>query len=85
MSTERINGSEPEIWSTEAFIQHFLRIHQHMPERSFAFVLGAGASVSSGIDSGAGLVDKWLSEIRQRDSNGKGLKIEEWANSNGLQ
>jgi hypothetical protein len=85
MSTERINGSEPAIWSTEAFIQHFLRIHQHMPERSFAFVLGAGASVSSGIDTGARLVDKWLSEIRQRDSNSKGLKIEEWATSNSLQ
>ena len=57
-------GPEPEVWTTEAFLQHFLRVDDQMPERSFAFVLGAGASVSSGIPTGAQLVDRWLDEIK---------------------
>ena len=47
MSLERRDGRgpEPEVWTTEAFLQHFLRVHDQMLDRSFAFVLGAGAPV----------------------------------------
>ena len=84
MSLDRMRGPEPEVWTTEAFLQHFLRVDDQMLERSFAFVLGAGASVSSGIPTGARLVDKWLGEIKLRDSEGKDLPVEEWATEDSL-
>lgn len=35
MSLERTNGRgpQPEVWTTEAFLEHFLRVHHQMPER----------------------------------------------------
>lgn len=74
----------PEIWTTEAFVEHFMRIDKQMPERPFAFVLGAGASVSSGIPSGGQLVDRWLAEIKLRDTTGKAASIDTWATSETL-
>ena len=84
MSLERIDGSGPEVWSTEAFIQHFVRVHEKMPERSFAFVLGARASASSGIATGSLLVDRWLDELQLRDPNSKELSVKDWATRDGL-
>ena len=76
-------GGAPEEWTTEAFLDHFLRIHWQMPERRFAFVLGAGASVTSGIPAGGQLVDGWLDELKLRDPNSKDQSVEHWA-KNGL-
>ena len=84
MSLERIDGSGPEVWSTEAFIRHFVSVHDKMPERSFAFVLGAGASASSGIATGSQLVDRWLDELQLRDPKSKDLSVEDWATSDSL-
>ena len=75
--------SGPEEWTTEAFLDHFLRVHRQMLERHFVFALGAGASVTSGIPTGGQLVDRWLAELKLRDSNGKDQSVEDWAN-NGL-
>jgi len=75
--------SGPEEWTTEAFLDHFLRVHRQMPERRFVFALGAGASVTSGIPTGGQLVDRWLAELKLRDSNSKDQSDEHWAN-NGL-
>lgn len=36
--------------------------------KRFCFVLGAGASIESGIPSGQHLVDQWDTYIRRRDS-----------------
>ena len=73
-------GREPEEWTTEAFLDHFLRLHDHMPERRFAFVLGAGASATSGIKTGGRLVDDWLEELKLRAPDGKDQSVENWAN-----
>ena len=53
------------------------------PARRFVFALGAGASVTSGIPTGGQLVDRWLAELKLRDSNSKDQSVEHWAN-NGL-
>ena len=75
--------SGPEEWTTEAFLDHFLRVHRQMPERRFVFALGAGASVTSGIPAGGQLVNRWLAELKLRDSTSKDQSVEDWAN-NGL-
>ncbi len=77
-------GREPEEWTTEAFLDHFLRLHDHMPERRFAFVLGAGASATSGIKIGGQLVAHWLDELKLRDPNSKDQSVEKWANNGSL-
>ncbi len=51
---------EPEHWSTQSFLAHFMRVQDQRPDRSFAFILGAGASRASGIPTGGELVQKWL-------------------------
>jgi len=56
-----------------------------MADRSFSFVLGAGASASSSIPTGAILVDRWLRELKEQDTDAKHLTIEEWATSDLLQ
>jgi Tfp pilus assembly protein PilF len=48
------------------FISDFLRFNNQMENCPFAWILGAGASKSSGIPTGLELVDKWLLEIQQR-------------------
>lgn len=75
---------QAENWSTEAFLSHFMRVHDQMPERGFAFVLGAGASKSCGIVTGGELVDKWLEELKERDPDRKDIPIKKWATSDRL-
>jgi hypothetical protein len=45
-------ATEPEIWTTRGFLDHFISIDKRMQDRSFAFVLGSGASRPSGIPTG---------------------------------
>jgi tetratricopeptide (TPR) repeat protein len=49
--------------SLKSFLSRFEEIHKD-DNRRFCFILGAGASVSSGISSGATLAKKWLDEIK---------------------
>ena len=71
-------------WPTEAFLKYFMQIEKQMPERAFAFILGAGASVSSKLPTGAKLVDDWLDEIQLRHPEGKDQPIEKWATEKQL-
>lgn len=55
-----------KIISTHTF-KHTLRdIHKNTQNRKFCFVLGAGASVKSGIPTGGQLAVQWFKEIRDR-------------------
>ena len=45
----------------DQFIRYMSEQHKH----NFCFILGAGASKSSGIPTGAELAEKWLEEIKQ--------------------
>lgn len=52
--------------STHTF-KHTLRdIHKNTQNRKFCFVLGAGASVKSGIPTGGQLAEQWFKEIEER-------------------
>src|SRR5208282_1498266 len=64
---------------------YFLTIHHDMQDRAFAFVLGAGASKSSGIPTGAELVDRWLQELHTRlVLDGKKDPLANWATAENL-
>jgi Tfp pilus assembly protein PilF/NAD-dependent SIR2 family protein deacetylase len=60
------------------FLAKFIERHNNRPECPFCFVLGAGASKSSGIQTGQELASKWLKEIhKERDFDE--LPFEKWA------
>lgn len=82
MRSRSHKSREPECWTAGAFVDHFKRVNEQMHDRRFAFVLGAGASVSSGIPSGRTLVDEWLRQLHLRDPERKDVKIEEWVKDN---
>ncbi len=46
-------------------LKQFLRYFEEQRNRKFCFILGAGASKSSGIDTGAELASQWLNEIEE--------------------
>lgn len=66
------------LWSTTGLLDHIHAIHTKMPDRRFCFVLGAGASVLSGIPAGGALVRQWLEELHRREDY-EGLSLEQWA------
>ena len=49
----------------EITLRQFLRYFGEQQNRKFCFILGAGASKSSGIDTGAELASQWLKEIEE--------------------
>lgn len=56
-----------QIWRLEGVLDLLERIDRTMGDRSYAFILGAGASVSSGIPSGKSLAQDWLNVIHKRE------------------
>lgn len=64
--------------SLKKFIAHFCEgIRQ---EKRFCFILGAGASKSSGIPTGAELAKKWIAELEEQDND----DLEEWLKENQI-
>ncbi|MCU7259641.1 tetratricopeptide repeat protein [Pseudomonas koreensis] len=55
-------------------------IDSTMPDRQFAFILGAGASFTSGIPTGKTLAEGWLKELHRRECH-DGTTFDIWANS----
>lgn len=69
-----------ELWTTLGLLDHFMHVHHEMQDRAFAFVLGAGASKSSGIPTGAELVHQWLAELHhQLDPHHGTRRLQDWA------
>ncbi len=62
--------------SSQTFKYTVRDIHKNTESRKFCFVIGAGASVKSGIPSGGELSDRWYKEIQERYSKDE---IEQWA------
>jgi Tfp pilus assembly protein PilF len=56
-----------QIWRLDGVLDLLERIDRTMGDRSYAFILGAGASVSSGIPSGKSLAQDWLNIIHKRE------------------
>lgn len=85
MADDQNDFKEPEHWTVKGLLEHFLSIEHKMPDRSFAFILGAGASRASGIPTGGELVQIWLEELRQRhDQHHATGTIEAWATADNL-
>ncbi len=55
--------------STHNFKYTLRDIHKHTENRKFCFVIGAGASLKSGIETGGELAKKWFKEINERYSD----------------
>ncbi|MCY1013099.1 hypothetical protein OV079_47730 [Nannocystis pusilla] len=75
---------EPEEWSPEGLCEQFWAIDRKMHNRRFAFILGAGASVQSGIPTAGTLVWRWLGELHRRLAR-SGLSLERWATAEALE
>ncbi len=53
-------------WTLDGVLAELSWIDLKMPDRRFAFVLGAGASFSSGIPTGKELAPRWLKDLHLR-------------------
>lgn len=78
------NGA-PESWTVTGLLDYFASINERMEDRAFAFVLGAGASRTSGIPIGSELVDWWLQDLKRRlVPEDQDIPIDEWATAQTL-
>ncbi len=66
MADKDERSEEPEVWTSRGFLEEFKRVHKTRPDQAFAFVLGSGASKTSGIPTGGELVESWLREMHRR-------------------
>jgi tetratricopeptide (TPR) repeat protein len=60
------------------FLTEFLSQHTQRTDRPFCFILGAGASRSSGIPTGGELAHVWLRELHEAENFDR-LSLDEWA------
>lgn len=72
-----MTAHEPEQWDVEGLVDHVVQIHRTMQDVRFCFILGAGASVTSGIPAAGRLVARWLDELHRR--HGRGKTLQQWA------
>ena len=67
-------------WSAEGLLDEIQKLDANMKDRSLAFILGAGASITSGIPAGGTLAKTWLKEIYLRQCLAPGNQdVEAWA------
>ena len=64
--------------SGKGLVEQFGRVHQQATNRRFAFVLGAGASRTSGIKAAGTLVDEWLGILHKRDPEHHHKEFADW-------
>lgn len=66
-------------------VKNLGEIHS-IPNRKICFIIGAGASVTSGISAGYKLVEKWLNRLREFDDNPgfNELELKDWATAENL-
>ena len=72
------NGEHsPKEWSEKGLLAEIRKLHQQ--GRSLAFILGAGASASSGMPTGGKLAYGWLQEWHQRECLDPDTDLQSWA------
>lgn len=74
---------EPEYWDPAGLCEHICDVDRKMHDRRFAFILGAGASVQSGIPAAGELVRRWIGELQRRLSRND-QAVERWATAKAL-
>jgi protein O-mannosyl-transferase len=67
----------PEM-TLKGFLKRFKQIVENDPSRRFCFILGAGASMSSGIPGARYLVLSWLKEIYDTTHAAESITFDEW-------
>jgi Tfp pilus assembly protein PilF len=67
----------PIEWTVAGVLDEIGKLHSSMPDRALAFVLGSGASVTSGIPTGKTMAENWLNELHLRECH-DGVGREEW-------
>lgn len=70
-------------WTLDGVLDEMEVIHGAMKDRQFAFILGAGASFTSGIPTGQGLAEKWLKDLHLREC-ADGRSLEQWITDCGV-
>lgn len=70
-------------WTLDGVLDEIGRIHDSMKDRQFAFILGAGASFTSGIPTGQDLAQKWLTDLHLREC-ADGRSLDEWVTECGV-
>lgn len=70
-------------WTVEGVLDELARIHRSMKDRQFAFILGAGASFTSGIPTGHHLAQRWLTDLHLRECV-DGRPLNEWIADCGI-
>ena len=73
----------PVEWTMTGVLEEISTLNVSMPDRSIAFVLGSGASVSSGISTGKVMAENWLNELHIRECS-DGSDRDAWIASNTL-
>ncbi len=74
--------ANPRTWHVTGLLNHFEAIHR-TEDRRIAFILGAGASLQSGIPMAGQLVDRWLRELHAREDLEQ-RPLAEWATAANL-
>ncbi len=72
----------PETWTAPGLLDYFEEVDA-TPDRRFAFILGAGASVQSGIPVAGRLVANWLQELHAREDHER-RPLAQWATAERL-
>ena len=75
--------TSPDRWTSKGLLTHIRKLNADRPDRRLVFILGAGASVNSGIPAGGRLVDRWLEELHEQLCHGKD-SLDEWATERNL-
>ncbi|MBQ0959030.1 tetratricopeptide repeat protein [Ideonella sp. 4Y11] len=70
-------------WTLDGTLDELARIDRCMKDRQFAFILGAGASFTSGIPTGHHLAQQWLKDLHLREC-GEALPLEDWLPTCGI-
>ncbi|MBL9142798.1 MAG: tetratricopeptide repeat protein [Verrucomicrobiaceae bacterium] len=66
-SSKKSSATKPQSIRLKEFLQNFHDTDLYAKDRSFCFIIGSGAALSSGIPTGASLVNRWLVEMHDMD------------------
>ncbi len=69
--------TQNKMWTLDGVLDELAQIDKSMGNRQFAFILGAGASFTSGIPTGKSLAEGWLGELHKREC-GDGTPLQDW-------
>jgi tetratricopeptide (TPR) repeat protein len=82
---KRNTSNEAKEWTAVGFLDQFMRIHKTVDDRSFAFLLGAGASITSNIPDAGTLARRWVEELYGCNvEDTTKTSIEDWATAENL-